>query len=132
MLINTSNRAVMQQVLIHNSTHQSSKVWFDKHIYLYSHEQIYVCAYLSTGRPKFSLKEFQLHLNSHSFECHKKTHLIKLNLETFIHLKNFLKCIIHSFCFEIRRQVPATIGDFLSSSSWIAVLAKTTLLFSPP
>lgn len=28
-------------------------------------------------------------------------------------------------------HVPATIGDFLSSSSWIAVLAKTTLLFSP-
>lgn len=26
--------------------------------------------------------------------------------------------------------LPATIGDFLSSRSWMAVLAKTTLLFS--
>lgn len=32
--------------------------------------------------------------------------------------------------YKILTFLPATIGDFLSSRSWIAVLAKTTLLFS--
>lgn len=33
---------------------------------------------------------------------------------------------------HLSARSPAAIGDFLSSKSWIAVLAKTTLLFSDP
>lgn len=33
---------------------------------------------------------------------------------------------------HLSSRLPAAIGDFLSSKSWIAVLAKTTLLFSDP
>ena len=56
----------------------------------------------------------------------------QLHLNSNTHANTFNEDIYWIWYFQcwFRYSLPATIGDFLSSRSWIAVLAKTTLLFS--